>query len=129
MAQDYRNLVVWQKAIELTVCIYKLTCSLPGDEIYGLSSQMRRASVSIASNIAEGPGRLNPGEFRQFLGVAQGSTYELQTQLVVADSLQLAKTEDLERAAALSEEISKMLFSFINTLNSAANKKELAAKS
>ncbi|WP_348261552.1 four helix bundle protein [Telmatobacter sp. DSM 110680] len=124
MAQDYRNLVVWQKAIELTVCTYKLTQSLPKDEIYGLSSQMRRASVSIASNIAEGRGRLNPREFRQFLGLAQGSTYELQTQLVVVNRLRLTKSEDLEEATVLLEEISKMLHSFIHTLNSAANRKE-----
>ena len=81
MAQDYRDLLVWKKAIDLTVCIYRLTRTFPQDERYGLSSQMRRASVSIASNIAEGRGRLNPTEFRQFLGVAQGSIYELQTQL------------------------------------------------
>jgi four helix bundle protein len=129
MAQDYRDLIVWQKAIELTVCIYKLTRFLPKDEAYGLSSQMRRASVSIASNIAEGRGRLNPAEFRQFLGVAQGSTYELQTQIVVADSLCFASAEDLKQATALSDEVSKMLSSFIHTLNSAASKKKLAARS
>ena len=89
MAQDYRDLLVWQKAIDLTICVYKLTSSLPKNEIYGLSSQMRRASISIASNIAEGRGRLNPAEFRQFLGLAQGSTYELQTQLIVAKQLRL----------------------------------------
>ena len=89
MAQDYRDLIVWQKAMELTVCIYSLTQSFPKQEIYGLTSQMRRASVSIASNIAEGRGRLTPTEFRQFLGMAQGSTYELQTQLVVTRSLGL----------------------------------------
>ncbi|MGC1425011.1 MAG: four helix bundle protein [Terracidiphilus sp.] len=129
MAQDYRDLIVWQKAIDLTVCIYKLTRSLPKDEAYGLSSQMRRASVSIASNIAEGRGRLNPAEFRQFLGVAQGSTYELQTQIVVANSLGFASSEDLEQAKVLSDEVSKMLSAFIHTLNSAASRKKLAARS
>jgi four helix bundle protein len=129
MAQDYRDLIVWQKAIDLTVCIYKLARSLPKDEAYGLSSQMRRASVSIASNIAEGRGRLNPAEFRQFLGVAQGSTYELQTQIVVANSLRFANSEDLEQAAALSDEVSKMLSAFIPTLNSSASRKKLAARS
>lgn len=129
MAQDYRNLVVWQKAIELTVCIYKLTRSLPKDEVYGLSSQMRRASISIASNIAEGRGRLSPAEFRHFLGLAQGSAYELQTQLIVAQTLQLGDIEVLDQAAFLSNEISKMLTSFIHTLNSAVGRKRLAAKS
>jgi four helix bundle protein len=87
MAQDYRDLIVWKRAIELTACTYNLTQTLPKEEQYGLSSQMRRASVSVASNIAEGRGRLNAAEFRQFLGLAQGSIYELQTQLIVAKSL------------------------------------------
>ena len=81
MAQDARDLIVWQRAIELTVEIYKLTRSFPKEEMYGLTSQMRRASVSVASNIAEGRGQLNPAEFRQFLGIAQGSIFELKTQL------------------------------------------------
>ena len=129
MAQDYRNLIVWKKAIELTVCIYKLTRAFPKEELYGLSSQMRRASVSVASNIAEGRGRLNPTEFRQFLGVAQGSTYELQTQLVVAKSLGLGLPEAAEEAEALSNEVSKMLGSFIQTLNSGIRKAKLVARS
>jgi len=128
MAQDYRDLVVWQKAIALTVCVYKLTRSLPKDEHYGLSSQMRRASVSIASNIAEGRGRLNSAEFRQFLGFAQGSTYELQTQLVVAKSLQFVKSEELAQAMLLSE-VSKILSSFIRTLSTANDKKKLLTRS
>ena len=127
MAQDYRDLVVWQKAIALTVCVYKLTRSLPKDEHYGLSSQMRRASVSIASNIAEGRGRLNSAEFRQFLGFAQGSTYELQTQLV-AKSLQFVKSEELAQAMLLSE-VSKILSSFIRTLSTANDKKKLLTRS
>ncbi len=81
MAQDFHDLIVWQRAIELTISIYSLTRSFPKDEMFGLTSQMRRASVSIASNIAEGRGRLNPAEFRQFLGLAQGSLCELRTQL------------------------------------------------
>lgn len=129
MAQDYRNLLVWQKAIDLTICIYNLTSSLPKDEIYGLSSQMRRASISIASNIAEGRGRLSPAEFRQFLGLAQGSTYELQTQLIVAKKLGFVSPEVWNNADLLSNEVSKMLTSFIHTLNSAAGKKKLAARS
>jgi four helix bundle protein len=129
MAQDYKDLLVWKKAIDLTVCVYQLTRSLPSDELYGLSSQMRRASVSIASNIAEGRGRLNNAEFRQFLGVAQGSTYELQTQLLVAKNLRLANQDSLERAELLSNEVSKMLTSFIHTLNFAAGKNKLAARS
>jgi four helix bundle protein len=128
MAQDYRDLIVWQKAMELTVCIYSLTQSFPKQEIYGLTSQMQRAAVSVASNIAEGRGRLNPTEFRQFLGIAQGSTYELQTQLVVATSLGLASSEALQEAASLSNEVSKMIRSFIQTLNAETSKKKLVAR-
>jgi len=129
MAQDYRDLIVWKKAIELTVCIYRLTRTLPKDEAYGLVSQMRRASVSIASNIAEGRGRLNHAEFRQFLGLAQGSTYELETQLIVARRLCMASDGALTEAEELSNEVSKMLSSFIRTLNSATGKKQLGARS
>ncbi len=117
MAQDFHDLTVWQRSIELTVCIYKLTRSYPTDELYGLISQMRRASVSIASNIAEGRGRLTPGEFRQFLGLAQGSTYELQTQLLVSRKLGMGNDDALHHAESLSDEVSKMLGSFIQTLS------------
>jgi four helix bundle protein len=116
MAQDYRELTVWQKAIELTVLIYKLTHSFPKSELYGLSSQMQRASVSIASNIAEGRGRINDGEFRQFLGIARGSTCELLTQIHVARALGYETNCSLENAETLSNEVSKMLFSFIQSL-------------
>ena len=129
MAQDYRDLIVWQKSIELTICIYKMTQSFPKHELYGLTSQIRRASVSIASNIAEGRGRLNLPEFRQFLGMAQGSTYELQTQLLVAKSLDMASPDALSEAESLSNEVSKMLGSFIQKLNEDISKKELAARS
>lgn len=121
MAQDYRDLVVWQKAFELTLCIYKMTEVFPKDELYGLSSQMRRASISIASNIAEGRGRLHRAEFRHFLGIARGSTYELQTQLLVARKLDLTTGNNLTEAELLSEEVSKMLRSFIHTLSIRAN--------
>jgi four helix bundle protein len=116
MAQDYHELIVWQKAIELTVCVYRVTQSFPKNELYGLISQMRRASVSVASNIAEGRGRLNPGEFRQFLGLAQGSLYELRTQLLVATRLSFASVDSLNEADLLCEEESKMLRTFIERL-------------
>jgi four helix bundle protein len=86
--ESFRDLIVWQRAIELSVAIYKPTASFPREEIYGLSSQLRRASVSIASNIAEGQGRCTPGEFHQILGIARGSNLEVQTQLVIAAKLE-----------------------------------------
>jgi four helix bundle protein len=122
MAQNIHDLIVWQRAIELTVCIYKLTRTFPKEELYGLTSQMRRASVSVASNIAEGRGRLNPAEFRQFLGVAQGSIFELKTQLIVAGRLEMGDDKALIEAQSLSEEVSKMLRSFIQKLHPATTK-------
>ncbi len=116
MAQDYRELKVWQKAVELAVLIYKLTQSFPKSEMYGLTSQMRRASVSIASNVAEGRGRMNAGEFRQFLNIARGSACELLTQIHIAKSLEIGNNRALDEAETLSNEVSKMLLSFIQTL-------------
>jgi four helix bundle protein len=118
MSQDFRDLTVWQRAIDLTVCIYRMTQKFPKEETYGLVSQLRRASVSVASNIAEGRGRLNPAEFRQFLGIALGSIFEIQTQLLVARKLEMGTEKSISEAAAISDEISKMLTSFIHTLSS-----------
>lgn len=120
MAQDYRELKVWQKAVELTVLIYKLTQSFPKSEMYGLCSQMRRASVSIASNIAEGRGRINDPDFRRFLSIARGSTCELLTQIHVAKALEFGAVRALGEIEARSNEVSKMLLSFIQTLSSTA---------
>lgn len=121
MPQDFHDLTVWQRAIDLTVVIYKLTQKFPKEETFGLVSQLRRASVSVASNIAEGRGRLNPAEFRQFLGIALGSTFEIQTQLLVARKLQMRNDKAIDEAAALGNEVSKMLTAFINKLGSKAN--------
>jgi four helix bundle protein len=82
--------------MDMTVCVYDLTRTFPNDELYGLTSQLRRASVSVASNIAEGRGRMTDGEFRQFLGIAQGSTYEVQTQLLVARQLLIRPLNSVE---------------------------------
>jgi four helix bundle protein len=116
LAQAFQDLTVWQRAMEMTVCIYELTRAFPKDEMYGLTSQLRRASVSVASNIAEGRGRMTEGEFRQFLGVAQGSTYELQTQLLLARRLKIGDEAMLTKAEALCIETSKMLGAFIQSL-------------
>jgi four helix bundle protein len=104
--------------MEMTVCIYGLTKSFPKEEVFGLTSQLRRAAISVASSIAEGRGRMTDGEFRQFLGIAQGSTYEVQTQLLVARNLKMGDEEMLSKAEALCIEISKMLVAFIQSLGS-----------
>jgi four helix bundle protein len=87
MSRSYRELFVWQRAKSLAVEVYKHTDCFPRAEVYGLSSQIRRAAVSVASNIAEGQGRLTVGEFKQFLGNARGSLLELDTQLAIASDL------------------------------------------
>jgi four helix bundle protein len=98
MGGSYRELEVWKRSIELSVVTYKLTGEFPSDERFGLTSQLRRASVSIASNIAEGYGRATKGEFKQFVGIARGSALELQTQLVIAKELGFGKTVHLQAA-------------------------------
>lgn len=87
MARSYRDLFVWQKSKDLAVAIYRETEAFPKAEVYGLTSQLRRAAISVVSNIAEGQGRLTAGEFRQFLGISRGSLLEMDTQLLVAFEL------------------------------------------
>jgi four helix bundle protein len=84
MGDSFKDLIAWQRSIQLSVAIYKLTAGFPKEETYGLSSQMRRAAVSVASNIAEGYARSSTGEYKQFLGMARGSNSEVQTQLIIA---------------------------------------------
>jgi four helix bundle protein len=116
MAQSYQDLTVWQRAMEMTVHVYELTQGFPREEIYGLTSQLRRASVSVASNIAEGRGRISQGEFRQFLGMAQGSNFEVQTQLEVSRRLGLGNEASLNKAKRLSVEVGKMLSALVASL-------------
>jgi four helix bundle protein len=93
---SYQDLLAWQKAMELITEVYRETLGFPPEELYGLTSQMRRAAVYIASNIAEGQGRLTKGEFIQFLGNARGSLLELETQVLVAKNLQYLDEPALE---------------------------------
>ncbi|MGD0729929.1 MAG: four helix bundle protein [Terracidiphilus sp.] len=87
MVKSFRDLMVWQRAMQLTLTIYRLTQGFPREEAYRLCGQLRRSAVSIPSNIAEGQARLGTGEFRQFLGIARGSNAELQTQLEITRGL------------------------------------------
>ena len=114
--ESFRELMVWQRAIELAVVIYKLTYTFPHEEFYGLTSQLRRASLSIASNIAEGQGRCSPGEFRQFLGIAHGSNLEVQTQLVIAAKLDYGQPSLIADCDNLSFEVGRMLNGLMRTL-------------
>ena len=121
IVQSFRDLQVWQRSMELTVAIYRLTGGFPREEIFGLTSQLRRSSVSIPSNIAEGQGRLNTREFRQFLGIARGSNCELQTQLAIARALGLGDSKFLDQAESLSHEVGKMLFTMLKGLKTEAS--------
>ncbi len=105
--KSYRNLKAWQRSIELSVCVYRLTNGFPREEIYGLTSQLRRCSVSVASNLAEGYGRASKGEYRQFVGMARGSALELQTQLVIAKALGFGKRLYCARLKALPKKLGK----------------------
>ena len=116
MAQPFQDLTVWQRAMELSESIYRLTKTFPKEELYGMTSQLRRASISVASNIAEGRGRASTGEFKQFLSIAQGSTYEVHTQLLLARRLGIGDEETLRNSEALCIETSKMLGAFIASL-------------
>jgi four helix bundle protein len=109
MPKTFRELDVWNKAIDLTTLIYESTTGFPKQEIYGLTSQMRRASVSVASNIAEGSARGTRRDFRQFVKLAEGSNCELQTQLLIAKRLGFGDPARLIAAETLSVEIGKML--------------------
>ena len=116
MLKSYRELQVWQRSIQLATSVYRFTAGFPRDEVYGLSSQMKRAAVSVASNIAEGYGRLSVGEYRQFLGIARGSALELQTQFEIARRLGIGEDGVLTETEALSEQVSKMLYAMIDKL-------------
>ena len=122
MAKSFRELKVWQLAIDLTALIYDLTAEFPKAEVYGLSSQMRRAAVSIASNIAEGSARGTRRDFKQFVLIAKGSTCELQTQLVIAGRMGFGSSAKLDRAEALSHEVGKMLAGLGQYLSKPAKK-------
>jgi four helix bundle protein len=120
MSNSFRDLTVWQRAMQLTVAIYRLTKEFPREEVYGLTSQIRRSAVSVPSNIAEGHGRLNTGEYRQCLGIARASNFELQTQLEIARALEFGNAKLLDEAEGLSHEVGKMLFAILDSTKKTA---------
>jgi len=112
-----QDLRIWSKAINLATEVYKVTANFPSEEKYGLTSQIRRCAVSISSNIAEGAGRNSAKEFGQFLAIANGSSYELQTQLVIANNLKLVDDKTLELLSKEIEEIQKMNYKLQQSLS------------
>lgn len=113
---SYRDLLVWQRGIDLVVEVYRLTENLPTEERYGLRSQARRAAVSVPSNIAEGHGRWHPKEFLQSLSVARGSLQELDTQFEVMIRLAFVEKKRTDVVAGLAEEVSRMLIGLIKSV-------------
>jgi len=113
--QNYKDLIVWQKAVSLVTEIYRATASYPADERFGLTSQIRRAAVSIPSNIAEGQGRLTTGEFRQCLGYAKGSLLELETQLLISRNLGFLRDPANPLFEQLAE-VGRLLNGLLNSL-------------
>jgi four helix bundle protein len=109
MTKSFKDLIVWQRAVELSLAKYQLTGTFPSSEQFGLTNQLRRASVSVASNIAEGYGRPTKGENLQFLGHARGSNCEVQTQLIIAGGLGFGSDAKRGQAEGLCDEIGRML--------------------
>jgi four helix bundle protein len=113
---QFKELVIWQKSRSFCSDIYSITSSFPLDEKFGITNQLRRASVSIPSNIAEGSSRNSNKDFSRFLEIAIGSAYEIETQLLIASDLEFIKTEQLELLINQLEEIIKMISKFKSTL-------------
>jgi four helix bundle protein len=114
--RQFRDLLVWQKSMRLVEAVYQATRSFPKEEMFGLAGQMRRAAVSVPSNIAEGQGRDSEKSFAQFLNAAKGSLYELETQLELACNLGMMPREAMERLQEDAAEIARMLHGLRGTL-------------
>ena len=119
--KSYQELIVWQKAMDLVIAIYQATRTLPREEMFGLTSQMRRAAVSIPSNIAEGQGRHTTKEFLNHLSMAYGSLNELETQLLIAKRLELLDEDQANRILVQMAEVGRLLNALSNALQSKLN--------
>lgn len=129
MALSYKNLLVWKESMALVTEIYRLSGEFPRSELFGLVSQMRRAAISIPSNIAEGKGRQTAGEFLQFLIHARGSLLELETQIQIAENLGYLDAEKSEVLKARTAQMGKMLNRFIDAVKGQKYLKKLKANS
>jgi four helix bundle protein len=111
--KNFRDLQVWQKAHQLTVLAYSVTCKFPREEVYGLTSQIRRCAASVAANIAEGCGKRGNAEFQRFLGISTGSASELEYHFLLAHDLKLLDESDYERLNDAVVEVKRMLASLV----------------
>ncbi len=114
--QDFKELMVWQKAHQLALDVYQMTASFPREEMFGLVSQIRRAAVSVAANIVEGRSRGNDGDFRRFLQIAQGSAAELEYETLLARDLRYLSDEQYGRITGQIQEVRRMLNTFVQTI-------------
>jgi four helix bundle protein len=121
--QSYKELLVWQQSMRLVAEVYRVTKLFPREEIYGLTSQLRRSAVSVPSNIAEGQGRASRGEFVQFLCTARGSLFELETQLLIAGQLSYFKPQDGTEISQQLTRVAQLLNALINSLRPSSNKR------
>jgi four helix bundle protein len=113
---SYRDLLIWQKSMNLVTEIYKATSAFPREEIYGITSQIRRSSVSIPSNIAEGYGRSSTGDYKRFLHISLGSLYELQTQIEISNRLSYIDVDSYTKLGSASNELERMMNSLISKI-------------
>lgn len=113
---DFQKLIIWQKSMEITEDIYRLSAELPKEEKYGLTSQIKRSAVSVPSNIAEGAGRNTNGEFKNFLGIASGFSRELYTQLILFNRLKLVEKSKVTPVLNKVKEVQKMNFALKKSL-------------
>jgi four helix bundle protein len=120
VSTNYRDLVAWQQGMDLVALIYQVTSTWPTDEKYGLTSQVRRAVVSVVSNIAEGQGRNSRGEFLQFLGHAKGSLLEVETQILVGERLKYSTPERVAEVMKQIERVSRLLNGLMQSLKGKA---------
>ncbi len=121
MSNSYQDLIVWQKALDLVTDAYRWTEPFPKHELYGLTSQMRRAAVSVVSNIAEGQARDSKPDFRRFLATARGSLVELETQLRVSSNLRYLNAKQLREALERTDEINRLLNGLMKSLEPKAS--------
>lgn len=115
---SYRDLIVWQKAMDLVVLVYELSSHFPRDEIFGLTAQLRKAAVSVPSNIAEGQARWSTKEFLHHMSIALGSTAEVDTQILVSIRLRYVSQDQASKALDLAAQVGKMINGLANSLES-----------
>lgn len=116
MVQTYRDLIVWNKAMDLVTQIYQMTLGFPKDELFGLTSQIRKAAISIPSNIAEGRGKLTKGEFKLFLGHARGSLAEIETQILIAKNLDYLNDTEGDKLLEQIAEVGRLLNGLLSSI-------------